>query len=62
MAEIQEKGSPREIAEALFQRAVALWGEGRATALRSTLDQAAEHLWKLSRNTPEREVEPGFFL
>lgn len=58
----QGKGSPREIAEALFERAVALWGRERAAALRPILEQTAKNLWVLSRNAPERDVEPGFVM
>ena len=58
----QEKNSPQDIGEALFQQAVELWGQERAAGLRTILDQTAEHLWKLSRNAPGEEVEPAFFL
>lgn len=62
MVEIRGESPPEEMAEVLFQRAVALWGQERAAVLRSFLAQTAEHLWMLSRNTPGEEEEPGFFM
>ena len=56
------ESSPQEIAEALFQRAVALWGPERAKDLRPALKHAADQLWTLSQHTPGVEVEPAFFL
>ena len=59
MVGMAEKDSQSQIAEALFQQAVASWGQERAQALRPTLDQVADHLWTLSTNIPHQEVEPG---
>ncbi len=58
----QEKRSPREIAEALIERAAALWGRERAADLRPILEETSKHLWELSRNAPESDVEPGFTI
>ena len=62
MREIPGKASRRQIAEAMFQQAVALWGQEHAQALRPTLDQMANHLWMLSTNIPHQEVEPGLII
>ncbi len=41
MAEMRGESSPWDIAEALFQRAGAMWGQERAEALRSNKPQQA---------------------
>ena len=58
----RKTSSPEPIAEALFQRAVALWGPERADVLRPALDQLAQQLRTLSQWAPQRELEPAFFL
>ena len=50
------------IVEALFERAVALWGTERAADLRPILEQTAQNLWTLSRNLPEKHIEPGVIM
>ena len=57
-----EEKARQDIAEALHQRATELYGPERADAIRSYLEQMAEHLWLLSTKAPSREVEPGFFM
>ena len=54
--------SREEIARELFAKATELYGAHRAEAIRSSLDEAAEHMWVISQNLPDREQEPAFFL
>lgn len=54
--------SQQEIARELFAKATELYGPQRAEAIRATLEEAAEHLWTISRNLPDKEEEPAFFL
>ena len=53
---------PQEIAQELIDAAVVLWGQERADAIRSTLEQTAENLSTIAQNLPDREEEPAFFL
>ncbi|MCE2403630.1 MAG: hypothetical protein J4F43_00540 [Dehalococcoidia bacterium] len=54
--------SQQEIARELFDKATELYGAQRAEAIRATLEEAAEHLWVISHNLPDKEEEPAFFL
>ena len=54
--------SQQDIARELFAKATELYGAQRAEAIRATLEEAAEHLWVISQNLPDREEEPAFFL
>ncbi len=54
--------SQQEIARELFAKATELYGAQRAEAIRATLEEAAEHLWVISQNLPDKEEEPAFFL
>jgi hypothetical protein len=54
--------SRQEIARELFAKATELYGPQRAEAIRATLDEAAEHLWVIAQNLPDKEEEPAFFL
>jgi hypothetical protein len=54
--------SKDDISGELVAKATELWGEGRAVAIRSTLDNVAESLWVLGQNLPDLEQEPAFFL
>ena len=54
--------SQDEIARELYAKATELYGEQRAEAIRATLEEAAEHLWVISQNLPDKEEEPAFFL
>ena len=54
--------SREEIARELFAKATELYGAQRAEAIRASLDEAAEHMWVISQNLPDREQEPAFFL
>ena len=54
--------SPYEdILRALTEQAVALWGEERAAAIATTLEQTAQQLRDVSQVLPHYEVEPGFY-
>ena len=54
--------SQQEIAQELFAKATELYGAERAEAIRATLEEAAEHLWVISHNLPDKAEEPAFFL
>ena len=54
--------SQQDIARELFTKATELYGTQRAEAIRATLDEAAEHVWVISQNLPDKEQEPAFFL
>ena len=45
----------------LTARARALWGEDKAAAMSSALEQTARQLWEIGQFTPARDVEPGFY-
>ena len=62
MVGVNYRISPQEIAQELIVAAVELWGEERADAIRSTLEQTAENLSTIAHNLPDREEEPAFFL
>jgi hypothetical protein len=62
MVGVNYKMSPQEIAQELIDAAVVLWGQERADAIRSTLEQTAENLSTIAQNLPDREEEPAFFL
>ena len=62
MVSIDPAQSREEIARELFAKAEELYGAQRAEAIRATLDEAAEHLWVISHNLPDKEEEPAFFL
>ena len=52
----------QDIARELYAKATELYGAQRAEAIRATLEEAAEHLWVISQNLPDKEEEPAFFL
>lgn len=54
--------SQQDIARELYAKATELYGAQRAEAIRATLEEAAEHLWVISQNLPDKEEEPAFFL
>ena len=53
--------SLEDILRDLTDRATALWGEERAGAMRPELEQTARQLQEIGRETPGRDVEPGFY-
>ena len=53
--------SVEQIANELRTQAVRLWGEARAIELESSIKQTAKQLWDLGRETPHRDLEPGFY-
>lgn len=52
----------QELADAMLQRAVALWGNDYAEQLLPHIKEMAGHLHVLSTDLSDNEVEPGFFL
>ena len=57
--------SPEESFEDLLReltdRAKALWGEDRAGTMKPELEQTARNLQEIGRETPSRDMEPGFY-
>ena len=62
MVGMKANQSQQDIASELFAKATELYGAHRAEAIRSMLEDAAEHMWVISQNLPHREEEPAFFL
>ena len=54
--------SKEEMSRELVAKAIDLWGEARAEAIRNSLETMAENLWVLGQNLPDLEQEPAFFL
>ncbi|MDP7082919.1 MAG: hypothetical protein QGH97_00900 [Dehalococcoidia bacterium] len=50
-----------EVLRELTEQAKALWGEERAKAISSSVEATARRLWEVSRNLPQRDLEPGFY-
>ena len=61
MATIRPGAPQQEIRQELTERARALWGNDRAEALRSALENTASQLEEVGRVLPKPEVEPGFY-
>ena len=53
--------SREELLRELTDKAIAMWGEGRAAALSNALESAVSQLMEVRRDLPQRDVEPGFF-
>ena len=51
-----------ELTNALFQQAVALFGEQRVEQLRPSLEERAEQLWLLSQTPLHRDEEPAIMF
>ena len=62
MASTHPDMSYDQILQALTEQAVAMWGNERTHALRSSLEQTARQLADLGRALPNSDVEPGFYL
>ena len=58
----QNLESQQELADAMLQRAVAIWGNDYAEHLLPHINEMAGHLHLLSTGLSHNEVEPGFFL
>ena len=54
--------SEQDLADAMLQRAIALWGNDYAEQLHPHIKEMAGHLHILSADLSHNEVEPGFFL
>lgn len=61
MVNMNPDDSVEQIANELRAQAVRLWGEARAVELESSIKQTAKQLWDLGRETPHRDLEPGFY-
>jgi len=58
----QSRLSLDDMMEALFQRAVAAYGQEHAQAMRPALEQMAHHLFALSNSTAVRDPAPSPFM
>ena len=61
MVNMNPNDSVEQISNELRAQAVRLWGEDRAVELESSIKQTARQLWDLGRETPHRDLEPGFY-
>ncbi len=61
MAGTNPETSHQEILAALTDEAKRLWGDARAVALKSYLENAAKQLGDTAQVLPEPEVEPGYY-
>ena len=61
MVNMNPDDSVEQIANELRAQAVRLWGEDRAVELESSIKQTARQLWDLGKETPHRDLEPGFY-
>ena len=61
MVNMNPDDSVEQIANELRAQAVRLWGEARTVELESSIKQTAKQLWDLGRETPHRDLEPGFY-
>jgi hypothetical protein len=61
MVSLRPDAPLEEILRELTEQAKALWGEERARAISASVEATAHRLWAVSRNLPDRDVEPGFY-
>ena len=61
MVNMNPDDSVEQIANELRAQAIRLWGEHRAVELESSIKQTAKQLWDLGKETPHRDLEPGFY-
>ena len=61
MVNMNPDDSVEQIANELRAQAARLWGEDRAVELESSIKQTARQLWDLGKETPHRDLEPGFY-
>ena len=61
MTQMNSDTTVEDLLTHLTARARALWGEDKAAAMRSALEQTARQLWEIGQTTPARDVEPGFY-
>ena len=62
MSKSQPMTSQEDIVRSLTERAAAMWGEERATALEATIETTAEHIWQISQDPPPSDEEPAFYF
>ena len=55
-------GTKKEIIESLKARAIELWGQERADAIRPGIETTAGHIWQLSQDLPRTDEEPGCYF
>lgn len=56
------QGSREDIALSLERRSVELWGEARASALRTVIAEVAANIYRISQDPPPADEEPGFYF
>ena len=61
MVNMNPDDSVEQLANELRAQAVRLWGEQRADELESAIKQTAKQLWDVGKETPHRDLEPGFY-
>ena len=61
MVNMKPDDSVEQLANELRAQAARLWGEQRADELESAIKQTAKQLWDVGRETPHRDLEPGFY-
>ena len=61
MASINPGSSEEEILATLTREAQRLWGNDRAEAIKTYLENTAKQLGETGKVLPEPEVEPGYF-
>ena len=62
MSQNSESQPEQELADAMLQRAIAIWSNDYAEQLLPYIEEMAGHLHVLSADLSDNEVEPGFFL
>ena len=61
MPQMNSDTTVEDLLRHLTARARALWGEDKAAAMGTALEQTARQLWEIGQATPARDVEPGFY-
>ena len=61
MVNMNPDDSVEQLANELRAQAARLWGEQRADELESAIKQTAKQLWDVGKETPHRDLEPGFY-
>ncbi len=61
MVNMKPDDSVEQLANELRAQAARLWGEQRANELESAIKQTAKQLWDVGKETPHRDLEPGFY-
>ncbi len=61
MTAVEPGESGAEILSRLLAEARRRWGEARAQALRTSIEQTAGNLHQIATHLPDSSVEPGFY-